>query len=261
MPKAATGTVGWKNGRWHARVTVKDANGKAHRPWVDLERPDIPNTSAGEIEARGLAARQSRVMRQDGTIATFKGKGRVPADNGAYRRRHHLGARRQVVHPDRLRPPPDRKASTCYDYKSRIRTHVVPELGPLMPPLTVPQLRSFFRDMKAKRSASSVRNTANALTAMVDDWIAEGWIPKSENPMRSREVRDVLPTVESPNPEDIVALPLETVRSLLASDKLPEDRRGLYLLAVTSGMRDGELRGILRSRVDFGQRDPQRQRG
>ena len=238
----ATGTVGWFKGRWHARVTVKGPDGKSHRPWIDLERPDIPRTPKGMAQARKLARERSELARR----GVFVGKGEetpaAPATVAAIAEKWYALVDSD---PGTLRP------STAYDYKSRIRANVVPALGPLAAPPTIPQLRGFLRELKTRRDGATVRNTANALTKLLDDARAEGWIPMADNPMRSRDVRVVLPPMTSPDPEDIVSLTIEQVRVLLGCETIPEERRGLYLLAITSGMRDGELRGLQRSAVDL----------
>jgi integrase len=236
-----SGTVAWHKGRWHARVSMKDKAGKTHRPWIDLERPSIPNTPEGRELARKELPRILKGLKSyehPGDNQPVKAPAQTIADL----------VERWFELLDR--DPGKRAPSTVYDYKSRMRANVVPALGQCVPPLTIPQLRSFFRDLKARKSTSTTRNTSNALTAFCDDAKAEGWIA-GPNPMRDREVRDVLPQQEAPDPEDIVQFTREQVLTLLASPKLPEDRRGLYIVAVTSGMRDGELRGILRSRVDL----------
>jgi len=242
MPRKPTGTVEFRQGRWWARITVAGPDGKKHRPWVDLERPDIPDTPKGRAEARRLAELHSKAVRG----GTFQGK--APPSPASPLDTIATVAERWFALLDT--DPSGMKPATIYDYRSRITAHVLPVLGPCPPPLTVPQLRSFLRDMKAKRSASTVRNTANALTRFLDDARGEGWI-QGDNPMHNRDVRDLLPPMTSPDPEDIVRLELPQVRTLLGHDQLPDDRHGLYLIAVTSGMRDGELCGIQKRDVDI----------
>ncbi len=241
MAREATGSVQHKRGRWWARVTVKDAQGNTHRPWVDLERPDIPNTPEGREQAQALALERATLAR-----------------GGVYERDDEPETEKPLTLARIMdkwfalidSDPGDLRGSTVYDYKARLRANVLPVAGSWEPPFTVPQLRSLFRDMKGAKSASTVRNVANALTKMLDDARAEGWV-EGDNPMRSRDVRIVLPSQTSPDPEDIVSLPIAAVRTLLGCKRIPQDRRDLYLVAVTSGMRDGELYGIQRKDLDL----------
>jgi hypothetical protein len=42
------------------RVTTKDKEGKIHRPWVDLERPDLKNTPEDKKIAKRLALQRAK---------------------------------------------------------------------------------------------------------------------------------------------------------------------------------------------------------
>ena len=57
MGRASTGTVEYRGhpARWHARLTVRTADGGRARPWLDLERPDLRNTPEDKATAQRLA--------------------------------------------------------------------------------------------------------------------------------------------------------------------------------------------------------------
>src|ERR1700691_4955675 len=72
MGRAATGSVDFHGSppRWWARVTVKidpalvpPGGKRTKREWIDLERPDIPNTPEGKERARVLARRAAKVAK------------------------------------------------------------------------------------------------------------------------------------------------------------------------------------------------------
>lgn len=96
-----------------------------------------------------------------------------------------------------------------------------------------------------------MRNTANALTKFFEACRAEGWVA-GDNPMHNRDVRDVLPELKAVDPEDIVVLFDSQVRQLLDCAEIPQERRDLYLMAMCTGMRDGEIRGLTRANVSLG---------
>jgi hypothetical protein len=188
MPREATGTVAWMKGRWHARLTVKDKAGKTRRPWVDLQRPDIPNTPEGRGEAKRLATEYADLVRAQGGVWVDPEEVAKPEPGSTVAKlvERWLG----LLDED----PGESSPATIHNHKTRANAHVVPELGPLVPPLEVPQLRAFFRELKAKRSGSTTRNVANTLTKFLDDIESEGWATQPVNPMRDRKVREVLPT-------------------------------------------------------------------
>ncbi len=64
MSRLATGTVEWRGTppRWFGRFTVHDADGVAHRVWMDLQRPDIGKDE--KQVARRIAHQQSDALRE-----------------------------------------------------------------------------------------------------------------------------------------------------------------------------------------------------
>ncbi len=108
----------------------------------------------------------------------------------------------------------------------------------------MPALRAWIRDLVADgASPSTIRNNANTLTRFFADAKAERWVILAANPMRDDEVRAVMPAVEAPDPGEIEHWTREGFEQPLSRAGLPADRFGLYLVAVLTGMRDGELHG------------------
>ena len=239
MPRQATGTVDYKGTppRWHARISVPVAGRKKPaRPWVNLERPDIPNTPEGKEHARRLARRHAKLAKERGTFVGCAALAGDPTTLTIGELEEKWG---ELIDAD-----PDYKPATRYGLKSIFRTHVATTLGKEPVTIGTPALRAFFREKRQTHGGQTVRNVANALTRFFADVKAEGWAPLAFNPMRAEEVRDVLPKLESLNPEDIAHFARDVFEKLLAAPTTPEDRAGLYAVAVLTGMRDGELHGL-----------------
>jgi integrase len=115
--------------------------------------------------------------------------------------------------------------------------------------LTVPVLRAWIRDLVGRLSPSSINNSAIALTRFLSDARAEQWVALDANPMKHEDVRAMLPTVQEPDPEEIIQWTRDEVEKLLAVPTLPDDRFGLYLVVIVAGLRAGEARGLTFARV------------
>ena len=91
---------------------------------------------------------------------------------------------------------------------------------------------------------------------MFDDAMAEEWIAISANPMTHPGVRKELPEVIPTSGADRVCLTRPVAEALLRCEKVFEHRKLRYLLELTSGMREGELAGLLWSDVDLDAKIP-----
>jgi integrase len=239
MPKAPTGTVAFRKGAWHARISARDANGRVVRPWVSLMINE-PNTEEGREAARRKAVEVSQLARQGAFVqAVDPDDGPAPVTMGDV---VDKWLRLLETHPG------NRKGTSNRNYTSRIKTAFLPAFRDAVPPLTVAQLRAFFRQQTG--SASSIHCLAAAVGHLLHDALAEGWI-EGENAMRDPRVREVLPRIVAPEPEEIAVLPFEHARVLLACELVPRDRRDLYLCAMATGMRPGEIFGLQRGDLDF----------
>jgi integrase len=89
------------------------------------------------------------------------------------------------------------------------------------------------------------RNVVNSLTAFMADAMAEEWIDVPANPMKHEAVRREVPEgVTLAGRHTIVHLSRAVAERLLSNGAAPEWRRVRTLLALTSGMSEGELSGL-----------------
>jgi integrase len=132
-----------------------------------------------------------------------------------------------------------------------------PKLGDLrVEELGSAKLREWVRDLKSTKASSTVRNICNSLTTMLEDAMAEEWIDMPANPMKHPGVRKELPAVKFRGGNDRVYLTRCQAEALLRCEKVPEHRRVRYAVALTSGMRDGELAGLNWADVDLDAKPP-----
>lgn len=234
MPRPSTGTVEFRGNppRWHARITTRDEHGVTHRPWVDLMRPDL--TKDDKAVAKRLAAKRAK----QASKMDFVGKDRAAP---ASVKLADLEEKWFAL----LDSDPNLKPGTRTAYKSCWTSRAKPMFGKhTAASLTVPALRGWIREMVGELSASTVRNNAIAFTRFLSDARAEGWIALDSNPMRHEDVLAMLPTVQAPDADAIVCWTRAECEKLLACPTLPDDRFGLYLVALLTGLRAGELRGL-----------------
>jgi integrase len=234
MSRTASGTVSWRGNpaRWWARVTVRNNDGKVRRPWVDLERPDLKNTPEDKRAAKRLALKRAKLASK----ATFVGVEQARAPKVTL---EDLEDRWFAL----LDKDPDLKPATVSRYKSSW-TMIKERLGKRqVSDLTPPILRAWVLDVRADKSVSTVRNDVNALTRCFKDAIAQRWIVATSNPMKDDYVRSAVPSMETPELEEIVQWPRPEFEKLLGSP-LSDVHFGMLLVSGTTGVRDGELHGL-----------------
>ncbi len=89
------------------------------------------------------------------------------------------------------------------------------------------------------------RNVVNSLTAFFADAMAEEWVEIPANPMKHEAVRREVPEgVTLAGRHTIVHLTRPVAEALLTTAGVPEWRRVRTLLALTSGLAEGELSGL-----------------
>ena len=139
----------------------------------------------------------------------------------------------------------DMKPATRAAHKSNWRANIKPKLGDRnVAALSVPALRAWLRELRAEVSTSTVRNNAASLTRFFADVKAERWAPIVVTPMRDEDVRSEIPAMTSPEPDAIEHWTREAFERLIAVRSMPDVWFGLYLVAATAGLRDGELHGL-----------------
>jgi integrase len=137
------------------------------------------------------------------------------------------------------------RQSTFDRYEIAVRVHIKPVLGRLkLIKLAPTHLAGFYQDKLAAGFApASVNKLHVALCKALDQAVKWHMIP-----------RNVAELVKTPRPasEEIRPLNREQTKTLLEVAKREEDRfEALYMLAVTTGLRQGELLGLKWDDVDL----------
>ena len=160
---------------------------------------------------------------------------------------------------------PKVRASTLANNKGHLELHVKPALGAsLLSQLRPKQVRDFVVGLRTKTvtprgakssqtprplAAHTIRNIVATLRDALDDAVGEELIPS--NAARAALVSAEIPAAETRAGENVIVhLSIAEAQRLLKSEKPPEERRVRYLLAFTSGMRDGELAGLTWADLD-----------
>ncbi len=95
------------------------------------------------------------------------------------------------------------------------------------------------------------RNVVNSLTAFFADTLAEEWVNLPANPMKHEAVRREVPEAVTLAGKHTIVHFSRPVAERLLSGAAPEWRRVRTLLAVTSGMAEGELSGLRLDDLDL----------
>ncbi len=202
-----------KDGRYEARLTLADGT-----RWSICDR-------SREKVASALA--KAITDRNDGLPVKVDGKQTV---------RTYLEGWLEAIRGN-VRP------KTYQGYECYIRVHVVPALGKVrMAKLTPQQLQAFYsKKLEGALSPTTVRHMHATLHRAFEQAVRWGVV-----------ARNVANLVDPPRRADkeMVALSSDQARALLeaaAGDRL----EALYVLAVTTGMREGELLGLRWKDVDL----------
>lgn len=135
------------------------------------------------------------------------------------------------------------KPATAEKYRRDVRLHVLPYIGRLaLPRLTPQRLQHLYGELaEAELSAMSIRHVHAAVHKALEQAVRWGKVP--------RNVADLVDPPQAPRPE-MRTLTLEQVRVLLRV-ALEDRLEALYVLAVTTGMRRGELLALRWADVDI----------
>jgi integrase len=128
-------------------------------------------------------------------------------------------------------------------YESIVRVHLVPSIGPVkLKTLTPDHVRGLYREkLNGGLAARTVLHIHRVLSKALKQAVDDGLIP-----------RNAAASVKSPQPrgEEIRPLNREQIRILF--EAAGEDRlEALYVVAVTTGLRRGELQGLKWEDVDL----------
>lgn len=215
MPAKGDGITKRKDGRYMARYTVQTPDGPKRRAIYGDRYRDVEKKLN---EARGDAARG------------------LVYDAGAMTVREYL----ERWLSDSVRDTVRRR--TYERYESLVRLHLIPSLGRVkLKSLTPAHVRGLYREkLDSGLSPRSVLHIHRTLSKALKQAADDGLIP-----------RNAAGPVKPPRPrrEEIRPLDPEQVRALFEADG--EQLEALYVMAVTTGMRRGELLGLKWEDVDL----------
>ena len=136
------------------------------------------------------------------------------------------------------------KASTVYSYDSMLKNLVLPKWGTLaLPHNTVEHVTKFFKELEKQYSTTYVLTVYALLTALFE--VAKDHDLIAEIPLRTKIHRPQCQQKKN------VALKPEQLRQIL--DEVGEQYRPLFLTAMITGARLGEIRGLRWHDLDAGE--------
>lgn len=205
-----------KNGGWMAQYAVYTAEGR--------KRKTLYGKTRAEVAAKLAKALSNR---EDGLV--FDDRGLVL--------REYLNCWLKYSVRDTVRP------STYERHEQLVGLHIAPALGQLkLKGLTPAHVRWFYREkLESGLSGATVHKMHVVLHKALDQAVRDGLIP--------RNVTEAVKVPQSKR-EEIKPLSAEEGKRLLAAAR--GDRfEALYVLAVTTGLRQGELLGLKWEDVDL----------
>jgi integrase len=215
--------------------------------------------TSGEWRERRVPASEEIPSAIKGTSAYERAKKRAAKWAGANIERLRAGEPTKPEAPATLRVRDLRDPYVAIRGKSGVRpatlhqdetvldAHVVPILGDYEPrALDSANLLGFVDALKAKKLApSTIRNVLFTVRTFLDVIKVRKLAPLDTNPTRDPEfIKHGFPALPKKGTAGKVVLTLDEAERLIACDAVPEARRVRYLLAFTSGMRDGEIAAI-----------------
>jgi integrase len=139
--------------------------------------------------------------------------------------------------------------STLSNYRRMVKHHIVPLIGrEKLARLTLPMIEGYCDELlNRKRSHYTTRKTLVALKAVLDEARRRGLVAQNvAQPVRvhgsGRTRRKIGIGIDVPSAEDVQTL----------MDHAGTSLRPLLVTAIFTGMRTGELRGLMWENVDFG---------
>lgn len=127
-------------------------------------------------------------------------------------------------------------------YERDIKIHIIPNLGAIkLEKLTPDTIQAFYNKLNEKLAPSSVRHIHLILSMALDKAIDNDLI--KQNPAK----KTILPKNKKP---ELTVLEPEQVVTFVNSAKL-DKYKNLFIFALFTGMRSGEIRGLTWDNVDF----------
>jgi integrase len=218
MPAKGDGITKRKDGRFMARYTVQTPDGPKRKPIYGRRYKEVEKKLA---EARGDAARGIVYDDENQTV-------------GKYITRWLSDSAKHAV-----------KATSYRAYESQIRNHIVPALGKVkLSRVTPAHLQALYAErLREGMKPASVRQIHAILHKALEQAVRFNLIPT--NPASKVDPPKV-------RQEEITPLTAEQASKLLDVTRNERDRfEALYALALTTGLRIGELLGLKWSDIDL----------
>lgn len=138
-----------------------------------------------------------------------------------------------------------RKATTTYDYETSIKLHILPTFGKkCLDKIKPSDIQLWQNKLLDKLSPSRVRSIRATFNTIFDDAIRDEIIDK--NPISKVKV----PKLQK---VEVKSFSLDEVKKIISTAK--NDMKAFTALGFFSGMRSGELIGLMWSDVDFEKRE------
>jgi integrase len=206
------------DGRWEARYTVHTASGRKRKSLYGKTRADV----AAKL-AKALADRDGGLVFDSGTLTV-----------GEYLDRWLKDSVQDTV-----------RVTTYERYAEIVKLHIEPVIGRIkLKALTPTHLQGLYRDrLDAGLSPATVNKIHVVLHKALKQAVRWSLIP--------RNVTEAV-TAPRPAPEEVRPLDAGQVTTLLRAAREAGDRlEALYVLAVSTGARQGELLALKWEDVDF----------
>lgn len=134
------------------------------------------------------------------------------------------------------------KPSTLYSYKAVVRNHLKPKLGAIkLEALSPHTVQTFYNDLNATHSPKTVKNIHGILHKALQKAVLNGYI--RFNPANDCELPQQIRQDLQPLDEDQIKAFLKAIKGNLYED--------LYITTLFTGMREGEVCGLLWDCVDL----------
>lgn len=206
-----------KDGRWVGQYTVYTAKGPKYRYLYGKTRAAV-----AEKLAKAIAARGSGFVFDAGNLTI-----------GEYLDRWLADSLRGTV-----------RTSTCERHEVNVRVHINPALGNVrLKGLTPAHVRGLYREkLDSGLAPATVRKIHSTLHKALSQAVADGLVP--------RNAADV--EAPRPAPKEMRPLSEAEANAFLQVARTSGDRfEALYVLAITTGLRRGELLGLRWDDVDL----------
>jgi integrase len=136
------------------------------------------------------------------------------------------------------------RISTYERHEQIVRLHIKPSLGCIgLKKLTPTHVRGLYREkLEAGLASATVHKIHSTLHKALSQAVGDGLVPRNAADVKAPR----------PTPEEMRPLSEEEARKFLETAKASEDRfEALYMLAVSTGLRRGELLGLRWDDVDL----------